>query len=243
MTGRQAWPAFDRGRRFHRRQDQRSAVGRNEGRADESGRSSAGGALARRQRQGRRRQNAGHAGRRTSAQQAYFADVADQGRAADVQGARQAVRAGVLVARSRRQPAQPGRQPQQPDPRHQRPDLARQHPERRRQPRAIAQGARRSRPRRDHRRDRHPPTTASRRSRRRARPVRRQGRATRTRRRISCRWASSPSILPRRWTCRCTIPTTRTRRCRQPHPKAGNGVLGRTPQSPISWSPPMAAQT
>ena len=41
-----------------------------------------------------------------TAQQAYFADVASQGGAADVQGAQQAVRAGVLVARSGRQPAQ-----------------------------------------------------------------------------------------------------------------------------------------
>ena len=101
---RQPRPAFDRGRRFHRRQERRSAFGRNEGRADQ-GQSSAGNALARRQRQGRRRQDAGHAGAEHRAA-GLFRRRRHQGRAADVQGAQQAVRAGVLVARSRRQPAQ-----------------------------------------------------------------------------------------------------------------------------------------
>ena len=101
---RQARPAFDRGRRFHRRQDRRSAFRRNEGRADQ-GQPSADGALARRQRQGRRRQDAGHAGAEYRAA-GLFRRRRHQGRAADVQGAQQAVRAGVLVARSRRQPAQ-----------------------------------------------------------------------------------------------------------------------------------------
>jgi len=57
----------------------------------------------------------------------------EQGRSADVQGACKAVRAGVLVARSRRQPAQHWRQPQHADPRHQRADLNGRHQERRRQ--------------------------------------------------------------------------------------------------------------
>ena len=73
-----------------------------------------------------------------------------QGRAADVQGAQQAVRAGVLVARSRRQPAQYRRQPQHDDARDQRPDLDGRHQERRQQSGATAQGARRSRPCRHH---------------------------------------------------------------------------------------------
>ncbi len=47
-----------------------------------------------------------------------------QGGAADVQGAQQAVRADLLVTRSRRHPAQSGRQSQQGDARHQRPLLA-----------------------------------------------------------------------------------------------------------------------
>ena len=56
---RQARPAFDRGRRRDRRQERRAAVGRDEGRADQ-GRAAAHRAVARRQWQGRRRQDAGH---------------------------------------------------------------------------------------------------------------------------------------------------------------------------------------
>ena len=44
-------------------------------------------------------------------QQAYFADVATKVVLPMFKAARQAVRAGLLVARSRRHPAQPGRQP------------------------------------------------------------------------------------------------------------------------------------
>ncbi len=106
-------PAFDRDRRFHRRQERRSAVGRDEGRADKS-QSSACRPLARRQRQGRRRQDAGHHGSQYRAA-GLFRRCRQQDRAADVQGAQQAVRAGVLVARSRRQPAQHRRQPQHRD--------------------------------------------------------------------------------------------------------------------------------
>ena len=51
-----------------------------------------------------------------------------EGGAAAVQGPQQAVRAGVLVARSRRQPAQSGRQPQHAGAWHQRADLARGDP-------------------------------------------------------------------------------------------------------------------
>ena len=44
-------------------------------------------------------------------QQRLFRQSRDQGGAAFVQGAEKALRSGLLVARSRRQPAQPGRQP------------------------------------------------------------------------------------------------------------------------------------
>ena len=108
------------------------------------------GADARRQRRCRRLQDARHHGRQCRAA-GLFRRRRDQGRAANVQGAQQAVRAGVLVARSRRHAAQSGRQPQCVDARHQRADLARRDQERRRQSRAVAQGARRARPRRDHR--------------------------------------------------------------------------------------------
>ncbi len=64
-------------------------------------------------------------------QQDYFAARDDARRAADVQGAQQAVRPGVLVARSRRFPAQSRRQPERTGSRHQRPDLARRNPQRR----------------------------------------------------------------------------------------------------------------
>ena len=81
-------------------------------------------ARPRRQRQVRRR-------RRRPARRVANIDAAglfrrrrDQGGAAAAQGARQAVRAGVLVARSRRHAAQSGRQPRRADARHQRPDLA-----------------------------------------------------------------------------------------------------------------------
>ena len=139
---------LDRDRRFHRRQERRSPVRRDEGRADQ-GRSSAGDAAARRQRQGGRRQDAGHHFRQRRAAGLY-GRRRQQGRAADVQGAQQAVRAGVLVARPRRQPAQHRRQPQHHHARHQRPDLDGRHQERRQQSGAAAQGARRSRPRRLH---------------------------------------------------------------------------------------------
>ncbi len=55
--------------------------------------------------QGRRRQDAGHHGSQYRAA-GLFRRRRQQDRAADVQGARQAVRAGILVARSRRLPAQ-----------------------------------------------------------------------------------------------------------------------------------------
>src|ERR1035437_5725429 len=74
---------------------------------------------------------------------------------------------------------------------------------------------------------------ASRRFRRRARPVPRPRSATRTRRRISCRWVFLPSISPRRLTCRCSIRTTRTHALpTMLTPKAGNGVLGQDPAKP-----------
>ncbi len=95
-----------RDRRFHRRQDRRSPLRRDEGRPDQ-GRPAAGHARTRRQRQGRRRQDARH-DRRQRRPAGLFRRRRHQGRAADVQGAQQAVRAGVLVARSRRQPAQQG---------------------------------------------------------------------------------------------------------------------------------------
>ena len=48
-----------------------------------------------------------------------------------------------------------------------------------------------------------------------------------------CRWAFSRSISPRRWICRCSIPTTRTRAVADnAHPKAGNGLLGKDPAKP-----------
>ena len=77
----------------------------------DQGRSSTRNAAARRQRQGRRRQDAGHHVRQRRAA-GLHGRCRHQGGAADVQGAQQAVRAGVLVARSRRQPAQYRRQPQ-----------------------------------------------------------------------------------------------------------------------------------
>ena len=146
---RRRGPAFDHHRRFDRRQSRRSAFRRNEGRA-EQGRPAACDAVTRRQRQGRRRQDAGHA-RAQHRPAGLSRRRRRQGRAADVQGPQQAVRAGVLVARSRRQPAQQWRQSQHRHARHQRPDLARRHQERRQQPGAAAQGARRSRACRHHR--------------------------------------------------------------------------------------------
>jgi len=85
-----------------------------------------------------------------TAQQAYFADVASKIVLPMFKERAKAVRAGVLVARSGWHSAQHGRQPQHSDAGHQRSDFARQHQERRQQPGAIAQGARRSRPRRHH---------------------------------------------------------------------------------------------
>ena len=67
---------------------------------------------------------------------------------------------------------------------------------------------------------------------------------TTTRRRISCRWASSPSISPRRWTCRCTTPTTTmpaSPTMRTPRP--ATACWARIPPSPTSWSRPMADRT
>ncbi len=90
-------------------------------------------------------QNAGH-GDRQHRPAGLLRRRRQQGGAADVQGAQQAVRAGVLVTRSGRHPAQPGRQPQQADTRHQRTRFACGHQERRQQPRAVAQDTRRSRP-------------------------------------------------------------------------------------------------
>ena len=78
-------------------------------------------------------------------QQDYFAAVTTQRRAAAVQGTQQAVRPGVLVARSRWLPAQSGRQPERARPRHQRPDLARRNPQCRRRSGAHPRGAARSR--------------------------------------------------------------------------------------------------
>ena len=109
-----------------------------------------GDAVARRQRQGRRLQDRRHHGAEHRAA-GLFRRRRRQSGAADVQGAQQAVRAGVLVARSRRQPAQQWRQPQHRDARHQRPDFAGRHQERRQQSGATAQGARRSRACRHHR--------------------------------------------------------------------------------------------
>ena len=140
------WQEHDRDRRLHRRQEWRAAVRRNEGRADQ-GRPAAGDAPARRKRQGRRRQDAGHHDGECRAA-GLHGRRRRQGRAADVQGAQQAVRAGVLVARSRRQPAQYRRQPQHHHPRDQRADLDGRHQERRQQSRPAAQGAGRTRPRR-----------------------------------------------------------------------------------------------
>ena len=64
-----------------------------------------------------------------------------QGGAADVQGAQQAVRAGVLVARSRRQPAQHGDSLNSIMPGINGPTSMAGNPQRRQQPRATAQGA------------------------------------------------------------------------------------------------------
>ena len=122
-----------------------------------------------------------------------------QGRAADVQGAQQAVRAGVLVARSRRHPAQSGRQPAQ---RRRPASTGRPRWPRSRTPTTIsptlAPGARRARPRRHHRH----------RHRRRSRLLDdlqgeqdqpgRQGEIRRRAGRACCRPALSPSISPRR---------------------------------------------
>ena len=101
---RHRWLAFDRDRRLHRRQERRSAFGRNESGADQ-GQSGAGDAVAWRERQGRRFQDGGHRGAEHRAA-GLFRRRRRQDRAADVQGAQQAVRAGVLVARPRWQPAQ-----------------------------------------------------------------------------------------------------------------------------------------
>ena len=160
---RQGRPDFDvRPHRPHRRHGLHSIViddatgGKNgvplsrgdEGGADK-GRPSAGDALARRQRQGRRRQDAGHTGANT-AQQAYFADVASK---VVLPMFKARNKPFVLVFWSRDPDGSQHnhrRQPQHRDARHQRPDLARRHQERRQQSGAIAQGARRSRPRRHH---------------------------------------------------------------------------------------------
>ena len=121
-----------------------------------------------------------------------------QGRAADVQGAQQAVRAGVLVARSRRQPAQHRRQPQHHHARHQRADLDGRHQERRQQSRPAAQGAGRARP---CRLDQHHRLLRSRLlddlEGKQDQPVGERSPTT-TRRRISCRWASLRSTWRRR---------------------------------------------
>ena len=88
-------------------------------------------------------------------QQAYLTDVADQGAAAAVQGTQQAVRPGLLVARSGRHAARPGRQPRPAGAGHQRADLAGRHQERRRQSRPAAGRAEGAGPRGDDRRDPH----------------------------------------------------------------------------------------
>ncbi len=108
-----------------------------------------GDATARRKRQDRRRQDARHACPEYGPA-GLLCRRCDQSRAADVQGTQQAVRAGVLVARSRRQPAQQWRQPQHGDAGHQRADVARRHQECRQQSGQSAQGARRARPCRHH---------------------------------------------------------------------------------------------
>ena len=156
--------------------------------------SAAGDASARRKRQGRRRQDAGHDVRQCRAA-GLFRRRRHQGRAADVQGAQQAVRAGVLVARPGRQPAQYRRQPQHD---HARASTARPRWPASRTPTTIWRNfARRwtnwglpPPPTSSSR-----PTTASRRSPRKARPARRRRRPMRTPRKVSCRWASSPIDL------------------------------------------------
>ena len=125
---------------------------------------------ARRQRQGRRRQDARH-DHRQRRPAGLFRRRRHQGRAADVQGAQQAVRAGVLVARSRRQPAQPGRQPQH---RSRPASTARPRSPASRTPTTISRNCARrwtssASPRPPT--SSSPPTTASRPSRRRARPA------------------------------------------------------------------------
>ena len=229
-------------RRRHRRQERRSAFRRNESRLGQ-GRPSARHAGARRQRQGRRRHDARH--RCTEHRAAgLFRRCRRQGRAADVQGAQQAVRAGVLVARSRRQPAQQWRQPQHRDARHQRPHLARRHQKCRQQSGAAAQGARRSRSRRQYQHHHRFRSRFLDDLKGRARPVPRRKSAIATRRRISCRWAFWPSIWPRRSICRCSIPTTRTRRWPGPPiPRPETAFWDRTRQNPIWWWPPMADRT
>ncbi len=87
----------------------------------------AGAAAARRQPQSRQHDDAGHADAEHRAA-GLFRRGRDQGDPAAVQRARQAVRAGVLVARPRRQPALSGRQPRHARSGHQRPDLARGDP-------------------------------------------------------------------------------------------------------------------
>ena len=54
-----------------------------------------------------------------------------------------------------------------------------------------------------------------------------------TRRRTSCRWASSRSISPRRWTCRCSIRTTRMRGSpTTPIPRPATACSGKDPAKP-----------
>ena len=125
----------------HRRRDGRDrqerpsgrhpAVGRGQGGAA-GRRAAARGAVARRQRRGRRLRQAGHHGRQRRPA-GVFHRCGQQGRAADVQGAQQALPRRGVVARPGRLAAQSGRQPQFAQPRHQRPDLARRDQECRRQ--------------------------------------------------------------------------------------------------------------
>ena len=124
-----------------------------------------------------------------------------QGRAANVQSTQQAVRAGVVVARSGWYTAQSRRQPSEDRSRHQRTDLAGLHQECRRQPRAGAPGVGRSRTCCKHRYCHCRRPRILRPSARRAVPVRPPARVTRMYRPGCCRRASLRSISPKRLVC------------------------------------------
>ena len=177
-----------------------------------------------------------------TAQQAYFADVATK---VVLPMFKARNKPFVLVFWSRDPDGSQHnqrRQPQHRDARHQRPDLARRHQECRQQSGAIAQGARRSRPRRHHQ---HHHLGRSRLlddfEGEQDQPVRPRPATTDT----------PKDFLPMGFLAidlakALDLPLfdpndKNARVADNAHPKAGNGLLGdRIPQSPIWWSPPMA---